>query len=316
MIKSALNNESDSASVATVPSERSPGPAPARSVSDAGAQPVTAPADDTLLVIEPRAGSMALDFREIWHYRDLLYFLTWREISLRYKQTFLGVLWAIIQPVMTVAVFTVFLGRLAKMPSDGVPYPVFNYLGLLPWLYFSNAVTRSTSSLVNSSALISKVYFPRVLIPLSGTLSALADFAIAFVVLVVLMLFYHIIPAVSTLFLIPLVVLTALAALGAGMWLSAVNVKFRDVTHALPFLMQVWMYATPVVYPTSIVPEKWRWVFALNPLTGIIDGYRSATLGRPLDWQTLGVSTLATLVMLAFGVRRFSKMEREFADIV
>lgn len=316
LINTALNNESNSASLASASTDPGRDRAPAREVVDQKTLPGTVPSDDTLFVIEPRTGSMALDFREIWHYRDLLYFLTWREISLRYKQTFLGVLWAIIQPVMTVAVFTVFLGRLAKMPSDGVPYPVFNYLGLLPWMYFSNAVTRSTSSLVNSSALISKVYFPRVLIPLSGTLSALADFAIAFVVLVVLMLFYHIIPAASTLFLVPLVMLTALAALGAGMWLSAVNVKFRDVTHALPFLMQVWMYATPVVYPTSIVPERWRWVFALNPLTGIIDGYRAATLGRPLDWQTLAVSTLATFVMLAFGVRRFSKMEREFADIV
>jgi lipopolysaccharide transport system permease protein len=254
--------------------------------------------------------------RDIWHYRDLLYFLTWREISLRYKQTLLGVLWAVIQPVMTVIVFTVFLGKLARMPSDGIPYPIFTYLGLLPWLYFSNAVTRSASSLVNSAGLLSKVYFPRVLIPMSGTLSALADFAIAFVVLIVLMLAYGIVPAISTLWLAPLVVLTALAALGAGMWLSAVNVKYRDTAHALPFLMQVWMYATPVVYPTTIVPERWRPLFALNPLTGIIDAYRAATLGRPLDWRTLGVSTAVTIALLALSIRRFGKMEREFADIV
>jgi lipopolysaccharide transport system permease protein len=268
------------------------------------------------LVIEPRTGMAQVALADIWRYRDLLYFLTRREVALRYKQTFLGVLWAVIQPVLSMVVFTIFLGKLAKMPSDGIPYPVFTYLGLLPWLYFSNAVSRSAVSLVGNSSLLSKVYFPRVLIPLSGVLSALVDFAIAFVVLVVLMLSYRMVPARTAVILIPLAVLTALASLGVGLWLAAVNVRYRDVAHALPFLMQIWMYATPVVYPTSIVPEKWRLLVALNPLAGIIDGYRAATLGRPLDWSTLGVSTFATLVLLLIGVHRFGKMEREFADIV
>ena len=269
-----------------------------------------------VVVIEARRGPRTFAFDEIWAYRDLLYFLTRREISLRYKQTVLGVLWAVIQPVAAMVIFTIFLGNLAKVPSDGIPYPVFTYLGLLPWLYFSGAVTRSAQSLVSNSTLLSKVYFPRVLIPLSATLSALADFIIAFLVLVALMLIYGIVPASTTVLVIPLVLLTALASLGAGMWLSAINVKYRDVTHALPFLMQVWMYATPVVYPASLVPAKWRLLVALNPLAGIIEAYRATMLGRPVDWGTLGVSTLATLVVLWLGLRRFAKMEREFADIV
>jgi homopolymeric O-antigen transport system permease protein len=269
-----------------------------------------------VVVIEARGSARTFAFDEIWSYRDLLYFLTWREISLRYKQTLLGVLWAVIQPVAAMVIFTIFLGKLAKVPSDGVPYPVFTYLGLLPWLYFSGAVTRSAQSLVTNSQLLSKVYFPRVLIPLSATLSALADFLVAFVVLIVLMLAYGIVPAPGTVLLIPLVLLTALASLGAGMWLSAINVKYRDVSHALPFLMQVWMYATPVVYPASLVPEKYRLLLALNPLAGIIEAYRATTLGRPIEWQTLGVSTLVTLILLWLGLRRFAKMDREFADIV
>ncbi len=295
--------------VATAP--RPPG------VAEAPAPPSSEPHHDPhVVVIEARRGPRTLALDEIWAYRDLLYFLTRREIALRYKQTVLGVLWAVIQPISAMVIFTIFLGNLAKVPSDGIPYPVFTYLGLLPWLYFSGAVTRSAQSLVTNSTLLSKVYFPRVLIPLSATLSALADFVIAFVVLVVLMLIYGMTPAPSTVLLIPLVLLTALASLGAGMWLSAVNVKYRDVTHALPFLMQVWMYATPVVYPTSLVPDKWRLLVALNPLAGIIEAYRATTLGRPIDWPTLGVSTLATVFVLWMGLRRFARMEREFADIV
>ncbi|HET9010732.1 MAG TPA: ABC transporter permease [Gemmatimonadaceae bacterium] len=272
--------------------------------------------DEPLYVIEARGGLGALDLRELWHYRDLLYFLTWREISIRYKQTLLGFAWAIIQPLTAMVVFTVFLGRLAKVPSDGIPYPVFSYLGLLPWTYFANAVTRSGSSLVANANLLSKVYFPRVLIPVSGVLSAAVDFAIAFVVLIGLMLWYGITPAWTTLWLIPLTLLTALASAGVGMWLASLNVKYRDVQHAVPFLIQVWMYATPVVYPASIVPAKWRTLFALNPLAGIVEAYRAATLGRPLDWSTLGVSTAATLGLLAAGTIAFRRMERQFADIV
>ena len=269
-----------------------------------------------LFVIEPTHGFVAIDVRELWHYRDLLYFLTWREISIRYKQTVLGFMWAIIQPLLTMIVFTVFLGRLAKVPSDGVPYPVFSYLGLLPWTYFANAVTRSGTSLVSNANLLSKVYFPRLLIPLSGTLSALVDFAVAFVILIVLMLIYSVPITASLLLVIPLTILTSVAATGVGMWLSALNVQYRDVQHAVPFLIQLWMFATPVVYPASVVPEKWRLLFALNPMAGVIEAYRAAALGRPVDWRTLGVSFAVVVVVTAIGAWQFRRMERRFADIV
>jgi lipopolysaccharide transport system permease protein len=268
------------------------------------------------VVIDAAKGGSAVNLRELWHYRDLLYFLTWRDITVRYKQTVLGVLWAILQPLLSMVVFTIFLGRLAGVPSDGVPYPIFSYLGLLPWMYFSGAVTRSGASVVGSANLLTRVYFPRVLIPLSATLSALVDFAIAFAVLGCLMGWYGIRPALSVVLLVPLAALTALAATGIGMWLAALNVRYRDVQYAIPFLMQLWMFATPVVYPTSIVPERWRPLFALNPMTGIIEAYRAAVLGRPLDWGTLGVSALSAVLLAAMGAWQFHRMERTFADVV
>jgi lipopolysaccharide transport system permease protein len=267
-------------------------------------------------IIEPTEGFVALDLRELWHYRDLLYFLTWREISIRYKQTVLGFAWAILQPLLTMVVFTVFLGRLAKVPSDGVPYPVFSYLGLLPWTYFANAVTRSGTSLVSNANLLSKVYFPRLLIPLSGTLSALVDLVVAFAILLVLMLFYSVPITVSLFLVIPLTIMTSIAATGVGMWLSALNVQYRDVQHAVPFLIQLWMFATPVVYPSSVVPDRWRLLFAINPMAGIIEAYRAAALGRPIDWSTLGISLLVVLFIMAIGAWQFRRMERRFADIV
>lgn len=269
-----------------------------------------------LFVIAPTKGFVAIDFRELWHYRDLLYFLTWREISIRYKQTVLGFAWAILQPLLTMLVFTVFLGRLAKVPSDGVPYPVFSYLGLLPWTYFANAVTRSGSSLVSNANLLSKVYFPRLLIPLSGTLSALVDLVVAFAILIVLMLAYSVPIRPSLLLVIPLTVLTSFAATGVGMWLSALNVQYRDVQHAVPFLIQLWMFATPVVYPSSVVPERWRLLFAMNPMAGIIDAYRACALGRPIQWGTLGISLVVIAVITTIGTWQFRRMERSFADIV
>lgn len=269
-----------------------------------------------LFVIEPTRGFVAVDFRELWHYRDLLYFLTWREISIRYKQTALGFAWAILQPLLTMVVFTVFLGRLARVPSDGIPYPVFSYLGLLPWTYFANAVTRSGMSLVANSNLLSKVYFPRLLIPLSGTLSALVDFAVAFVLLLVLMAIYSVPLVPSLLLIVPLTLLTSIAALGVGMWLSALNVQYRDVQHAVPFLIQIWMFATPVVYPASLVPERWRLLLSLNPMAGIIESCRAAALGRPLPWDLLGISTVTVLLFAMVGGWMFRRMERRFADIV
>ena len=282
--------------------------------------PIATPADEAddrpRFVIEPTRGFTRIDFGELWHFRDLLYFLTWREISVRYKQTALGVAWAVIQPLATMFVFTVFLGRLAKMPSDGIPYPIFSYLGLLPWTYFANAVTRSGASLVGNSNLLSKVYFPRLLIPMSGTLSALADFAIAFCILILLMLWYGITPAASAWVLLPLSLLMTVAAFGVGMFFAALNVRYRDVQHAIPFLMQIWMYATPVVYPSSVVPGRWKLVFALNPLAGLIEAYRAAMLGRPIDWAALGVSSVVILATVVFGLWQFRRLEREFADVV
>jgi lipopolysaccharide transport system permease protein len=268
------------------------------------------------VVIDAAQGGSAVNLGELWHYRDLLYFLTWRDITVRYKQTALGVLWAILQPFLSMVVFTIFLGRLAGVPSDGVPYPIFSYLGLLPWMYFSAAVTRSGASVVGSAHLLTRVYFPRVLVPLSAALSALVDFAIAFAVLGGLMGWYGIRPALSVVLLVPLAAMTAVAATGIGMWLAALNVRYRDVQYATPFLMQLWMFATPVVYPTSIVPERWRPLFALNPMTGIIEAYRAAVIGLPLDWSTLGVSALSAVALGAVGVWQFQRMERTFADVV
>ena len=268
------------------------------------------------VVIDPTSSRPLVEVRELWHYRDLLYFLTWRDISVRYKQTVLGFLWAILQPFLTMVVFAIFLGRLAGMPSDGVPYPVFSYLGLLPWTYFSGAVTRAGTSVVGNAHLLTRVYFPRVLVPLSATLSALVDFAIASLVLGGLMAWYGIVPARTAVLLLPLAALTALAATGIGMWLAALNVRYRDVQYAIPFLMQPWMFATPVVYPTSLVPAGWQPLFALNPMTGIIDAYRAAVLGTALDWPSLGISTLSAAVLAALGAWQFHRMEQSFADQV
>ena len=268
------------------------------------------------VVIDPTSSRPLVEVRELWHYRDLLYFLTWRDISVRYKQTVLGFLWAILQPFLTMVVFAIFLGRLAGMPSDGVPYPVFSYLGLLPWTYFSGAVTRAGTSVVSNAHLLTRVYFPRVLVPLSATLSALVDFAIASLVLGGLMAWYGIVPARTAVLLLPLAALTALAATGIGMWLAALNVRYRDVQYAIPFLMQLWMFATPVVYPTSLVPTGWQPLFALNPMTGIIDAYRAAVLGTALDWPSLGISALSAAVLAALGAWQFHRMEQSFADQV
>lgn len=269
-----------------------------------------------LITIEAGRRPLAEEIVDLLHFRDLLYFLTRRDLSVRYRQTVLGVLWAILQPLLTMIVFSVFLGGLAGVPSDGVPYPVFAYLGLLPWTYFSSSVGRGAMSLVGHANLLGKVYFPRVLIPLSATLSALVDFAIAAAILVGIMLYYRVFPATSSILLVPLSLLTALLSLGVGTWLAALNVRYRDVQHATPFLMQIWMFATPVVYPGSLVPESYRAWFHLNPMAGIIAAYRSSVLGTPLDWQGLSISCAATLVFLALGVWQFRRMDRFFADVV
>jgi lipopolysaccharide transport system permease protein len=247
----------------------------------------------------------------------LLYFLIWRDVKVRYKQTLLGVLWVIIQPVFTTLIFTLFFGVLAGVPSEDVPYPVFVFAGLLPWLFFSNAVTQSSNSLVGSANLITKVYFPRLMIPCAAVGAGLVDFLIAFFVLLAMMLYYSVAFTWNILMLPALILLVTLFALGVGMWLSALNVKYRDVRHATPFILQMWMFASPVIYPPTFVPEKWRWMLTLNPMTGIIDGFRSAILGRKgFNWNELTVSIAITLALLIYSAYAFKRMEKSFADLI
>jgi lipopolysaccharide transport system permease protein len=273
---------------------------------------------DTLPVlrIERSLGWVSLRLGEVWEYRELLYFLVWRDVKVRYKQTALGAAWAILQPVMTMLVFSVFFGRLAKMPSDGIPYPVFAYTALLPWQLFAYALSESANSLVGSQNLIKKVYFPRLVVPIASVLAGLVDFAISFVVLVGLMAYYGIRPT-PAIAVLPLFILLAVAsALSVGLWLSALNVQFRDVRYMIPFLTQFWLFATPVAYPSSLVPEKWRSLFGLNPMAGVVEGFRWALLGKstspgPLLW----VSIAAVVTLLIGGLIYFRRMESTFADV-
>lgn len=279
----------------------------------ASALPVT-----PLVVIEPSSSWVALNLRDLWSYRELLYFLTWRDIKVRYKQTLLGVVWAIMQPLFTMLVFTLFFGRLAGMDArtDGMPYPLFAFAGLLPWTFFANAITNSGNSLVGSANLITKVYFPRMIIPGAAVAAGLVDLGIAFIMLVGLMIYYQVTITWTLLMLPVLVILTALLAVGVGMWLSALNVKYRDIRFAMPFAIQLWLFVSPVIFPANILPEKWRWVMDLNPLTGIIEGYRSSVFGRPINWTALGISTVITLLILIYASYSFRRMEKTFADIV
>lgn len=270
-----------------------------------------------ITIIEPRAGWIPIDLKEIWKYRELLYFLTKREIQVRYKQTVLGGLWAIIQPVFTMVVFTLFFGRLAKMPSDGIPYPIFVYAGLLPWTYFANALAASGNSLVGSANLISKVYFPRIIIPSSSALSGLLDFFIAMLVLLVMMVYYKFVPGIGILLFPLLVVLTFLCTTGVGLWLSALNVQYRDIRYVIPFLVQLWMFVSPVIYPVSMVPRKFQWVLALNPMGGVITAYRASLLKhQTIDWFLLGISIAIILLVFVSGLYYFKRMEKTFADVV
>ena len=272
--------------------------------------------EEPFFTIKPTNKWVALNLGDLWAYRELLYFLIWRDVKVRYKQTLLGASWAVIQPLFSMLVFTLFFGHLARVPSDGIPYPLFAYAGLLPWTYFSNAITNSGNSLVGSSNLITKVYFPRMIIPGAAVAAGLVDFAIAFVLLIGLMIYYGVAVTWSIAMLPALVILTALLSLGVGMCASALNVKYRDVRYALPFLIQLWMFATPIIYPSSIVPAKWRWALALNPLAGIIEGYRASLFGREMDWAALGLSSLVTLALLVYSAYAFRRMEKSFADVV
>lgn len=272
--------------------------------------------DEPLVVIQASRKWNLINLKDIWAYRELLFFLTWRDVKVRYKQTLLGAAWAILQPLFMMIIFTIFFGRLAGVDSAGIPYPVFALAGLVPWTFFSNTITASGNSLVGSAHLITKVYFPRLIVPAAAMLAGLVDFVLAFLLLVVLMLYYRVPLTMQVLFLPALVLLTALFGLGVGTWMSALNVKYRDVRFALPFVIQLWLFVSSVILPSSAVPEKWRWVLLFNPMSGIIEGYRSALFGLPFDWTALGVATILTIVMLFYSVYSFGRAERSFADII
>ena len=273
------------------------------------------------IIIEATRGLASLQLRALWEYRELLYFLVWRDVKVRYKQTALGVAWIVLQPVISMLIFSGLFGVLLGAPSNGVPYPVFVFAGLLPWQYFAGALTRTSGSLVGSAHLITKVYFPRLVIPLSGVIAGLVDFAVSFVVLLVLMAFYRIAPTPAVIFLPAFLLLAMATALGFGLWLAALNVRYRDVNYLVPFLVQIWMYVTPVIYSATLIPEQYRWLLALNPMTGVVEGFRWALLGGAMtETQPPGalfvVSIVITLVVLVGGLFYFRSTERTFADVI
>lgn len=271
----------------------------------------------TITIIRPSKGWISLKLRELWEYRELLLFLAWRDISVRYKQTVLGAAWAIIQPFFTMLVFSLFFGRLGNIPSDGVPYPIFTYAALLPWQYFATALAGSGDSLVGSANLLSKVYFPRLVIPMASVLPPLVDFALAFVILLGMMLFYGIVPTWNVVWLPLFLLLALITALGAGLWLSAMNVQYRDIRYTIPFLVQFWMFASPVAYPSSMVPEPWRPLYGLNPMAGVIEGFRWALLDTNTGpGPMMAISAVMALLLLVSGAFYFRRMEKRFADVV
>jgi lipopolysaccharide transport system permease protein len=274
-------------------------------------------AEVATLIIEPARG-WGFDLAELWRYRGLFGFLVWRDIKIRYAQTVLGAGWAILQPVLTMIVFTIIFGNFANIPSDGVPYAVFSLAALVPWTYFSTALTSSSGSLVSSANLITKIYFPRLVIPLSPVLAGLVDFGIAFVILLLMMLFFGILPGGLALLVVPLALLiTILTAAGVGSWLAALNLQYRDVKYVVPFLVQVWMYSSPIVYPMSIVPERYHTIYSLNPMAGAIEGFRAALLGtQVVPWSLLLVSLLVAIALFLSGTLYFRRTERVFADVV
>lgn len=269
------------------------------------------------VVIEPRRGLFDLDLKAVWQYRELLYFLVWRDLKIRYKQTAIGVAWAVLQPLAQMVIFTVIFGRFAKIPSDDLPYSVFAYSALLPWNYFATALNRCVVSVVGDANLISKIYFPRLILPLAGTASGFIDFFVSFVLLLGMMV-WHEIAFTWWILTVPLfLIFSQLTALAVGLWLSALNVRYRDVGHTVPFIVQIWMFASPVVYPVSLIPEKWQMLYSLNPMVGVIEGFRWALLGKASpDLAVMAVSALVVSVMLAAGLVFFRNMERTFADVV
>ncbi|MEM8961422.1 MAG: ABC transporter permease [Acidobacteriota bacterium] len=270
-----------------------------------------------LTILEPPRGWASINLRELWRYRELFLFMVWRDVKTRYVQSVLGIGWAVLQPLITMVVFTVVFGGLARMSSDGVPYAIFSFAGLVPWTYFANSLQTSSSSLVSASALVTKVYFPRLVIPIAPVLAKLVDFAIAFVVLLVMMAVLGIYPTIWVLFVPVLVLMMIVTACGFGMLLTALSAQYRDVKYALTFGVQLLMYAAPVIYPTSKIPEQWLGVYALNPMVGVIEGFRAALLGtRPMPWDLIAYGALPSVLVLVFGALYFRRMERHFADVI
>jgi lipopolysaccharide transport system permease protein len=275
------------------------------------------PSDYHVIVVKPSKGWISLKLKELWEYRELLYFMAWRDIKVRYKQTVLGAAWAIIQPFFTMVVFSIFFGKLARVPSDGLPYPIFAYAALVPWTFFANGLNQASNSLVGSANLIKKVYFPRLVVPISSVISGVVDFVLAFAVLLGMMLFYGILPTVNILWLPLFVLLIFVTALGVGFWLSALNVQFRDVRYTVPFLTQFWLFATPIAYPSSLLSEPWRTLYGINPMVGVIEGFRWALLGTDTaPGPIIIVSTVVALILFFGGAFYFRRLERSFADVV
>jgi lipopolysaccharide transport system permease protein len=271
---------------------------------------------ERVVVIEPKPGWRLIDFSELYHYRDMLRFLTWRSIKVLYAQSAIGIGWAILQPLFSMLIFTVVFGWFAKMETQGVPYSIFSLAALVPWTYFSNAVLEAGNSLVSQAQMVSKVYFPRIILPLSGVLAKLVDFGIAFVMLVIMMAIYGVVPTWNVLALPILVAIMVVSSLGIGTWLTAMAIQYRDVKHALNFIIQLFMYASPVIYSTSIIPESWRYVYALNPMVGVIEGFRAALLGSgPMPWVLIGIGAASALFFLVTGLLYFRRQERLFADV-
>lgn len=280
-----------------------------------GAQSVTSLRRQTI-VIQPQRGISSLKLGDLWAYRELLYFLAWRDIKVRYKQSILGPAWAIIQPVCTMVVFSIFFGKLGKIPSDGLPYPIFAYVALLPWQLFSQSLNLSSQSVVGGVGLITKVYFPRLIIPLSSVLASLVDFVIAFGILLILMFYYGIVPTWAVLLLPGFILMAVFTALGVGVWLAVINVKYRDVRYALPFLTQLWLFVSPVAYPSSMVPANWQWLYGLNPMAGVIEGFRWALLGTRPPLVTIYIAVILVAVLFVGGIYYFRSAEKVFADVI
>jgi lipopolysaccharide transport system permease protein len=286
-------------------------------VSSSPLEPIISKGEVSTFILSPADRWSAIGLKELWEYRELLYFLTWRDIKVRYKQTALGAAWAVIQPVFMMMVFSLFFGRLAKVPSDGIPYPIFTFCALLPWQLFAHALTESSNSLVANERLITKVYFPRLVVPISAVLGGLVDFGIAFIILLGLMFYYGITPTWAIVTLPGFLLLAIMTALGVGLWLSALNVQYRDVRYTINFMIQFWLFATPVAYSSSIVPERWRALYGLNPMVGVVEGFRWALLGKQEPSRAmLAASVLVVVFLIVGGLYYFRRMEQQFADVV